>query len=119
VSQTISCQDCDATWELRTDLISEGIQAEQIRTTRGAYGSIKYFGVCEICQAKYRRVDAGREEDEFHRLFRFRDEVRTAHPDWTLQQAVTEAVRLVNDPWREPNVAFRHYLISVDLERAA
>ncbi len=119
MSQTINCVDCDSTWEMRTDLISEAIQAEQIRTQRGAYGSIKYFGVCEICQAKHRRADVTWTEDEFHKLFRFRDELRTAHPDWSLQQAVTEAVRLINDPWAEPNVAFRHYLVAVDLERAA
>lgn len=119
MSQTISCVDCDSTWEMRTDLISEAIQNEQVRTQRGAYGSIKYWGICETCQAKHRRADAGRTEDEFLKLFRIRDEVRTAHPEWSLQQACTEAVRLLNDPWAEPNIAFRHYLVSVELERAA
>lgn len=119
MSTTINCQDCDQTFEMTHDLLMEAVQAGAVRASRGHYGSLKYHGICDTCQAKHRRADRGQEEDEFVRLFRLRDEVRTAHPEWTLQQAVTEAVRLMNDPWRELNMAYRHYLISVEMERAA
>jgi hypothetical protein len=114
-SLTVNCMDCDQTWDMPIDMVSEGIQAEQVRTERGHYGSIKYFGICETCQAKHRRADPF-QEDEFVKLFRLRDEFRAANADWSVEQAAAAAVRLMNDPWAEPNIAFRHYLVSVESE---
>jgi hypothetical protein len=104
---------------MKTAEVSIGIEDGYIRTERGTYGTVKYLGICDSCQAKHRRANPNPSEDEFLRLFRVRDEIRAEHPQWSLEAVCSEAVRILNDPWKEPNPAFRHYLIAVAAEQVA
>lgn len=116
-THTINCLDCDQTWEMRTAEVSIAIQEGFLKTERAIYGTVKYFGICDACQEIHHRANPDPMEDEFRKLFRIRDELRAAHPEWTLKRACRAAVEVLNNPFTEPNPAFRHYLIAVAAEQ--
>lgn len=112
---TVTCVDCPAAWTIEDSALPAALHEGYVREHMGAYGTKMYFGICDACQAKHRRA-APRPSisNELAMLRELVAKVRIAHPDWTLDQCSHEAVEILNDPRREPNLAFRAFLLHRD-----
>jgi hypothetical protein len=118
----VVCDECSLGWEapeaVATARLKSGeIHAEEI--VHFDHTQVVHRGKCETCRGEeaveevvealpYTRGTVQQEgSDIMCRLRTYEQE----HPDWTREQCSRQAVEDHNDPYKEPNMAFRAYLL--------
>jgi hypothetical protein len=117
----ISCGEkgCSANWTLPDEQVQAAIDRGEIvvRTTpQAGYSTLETVGVCEKCQAKYRKAARSkrgkRDVDAEHReLMALIYRTIEAHPEWSRKRCIKAAVEFVNSAAEERDPAFRAFLL--------
>lgn len=115
----VTCIDCGGTWAMADALLPAALADGSIveKTTETASWSYtQYHGVCANCQQIYkaaaRKPKQRNVDEELRQIRQLVAQVRSSHPDWSIERAVHEAIEYLSGPEFEDNPLFRAWLIA-------